>query len=121
MVIGSRYMKGGATEGWEPWRRGLSVGGNIYCQLVTGMPMHDVTGGFNAIRASALRAIDLAQLDSSGYAFQMELKHLLWKQGHRIAEVPIVFKSRREGESKLSGHIITEGIVAPWRMKWRHG
>jgi len=119
VVIGSRYTRGGATEGWEPWRKALSTGGNLYCRVVTGMPVNDATGGFNMISVPLLRRVNLASLDSSGYAFQMELKYLLWRSGATIVEAPIVFKNRREGESKISNHIITEGIVAPWKMRFK--
>ncbi len=119
VVTGSRYVRGGGTEGWEPWRMLLSRWGNRYCGLITGMPVHDATAGFNLIRAQALQHIDLDTLASSGYAFQMELKYLLWKSGARMAEVPIIFKNRREGESKLSNHIIAEGLLAPWKMRFK--
>ena len=116
VVTGSRYINGGGTEGWELWRRMLSIGGNWYCRIITGMPINDATAGFNLIRTELLRHVPLQKLDSSGYAFQMELKHLLWKHGARCVEVPIIFRQRRGGESKLSGHIIREGITAPWKL-----
>lgn len=119
VVTGSRYVRGGGTEGWERWRMLLSRFGNRYCGLVTGMPIADATAGFNMLRTDMLRRIDLGALDSSGYAFQMELKYLLWKAGARHAEVPIIFKKRREGESKLSNHIIAEGLLAPWKMRFK--
>ncbi len=120
LVIGSRYIKGGATEGWEDWRRYLSSGGNLYSRLITGMPIHDTTSGFNVIATDALRRIDLEKLGSSGYAFQIELKYMLWKAGVIPLEIPILFKNRREGESKISNHIIAEGLIAPWKLKLRH-
>jgi len=79
VVVGSRYVRGGATEGWESWRKLLSSGGNLYCRFIANMPINDATGGFNLISAPLLRRIDLSTLDSSGYAFQMELKYLLWR------------------------------------------
>jgi dolichol-phosphate mannosyltransferase len=117
LVIGSRYIRGGSTEGWEPWRKALSNYGNLYCHVVTGMNIHDATGGFNCISASALRSINFDSLDLSGYAFQMQLKYAFWKKGFKITEIPIVFKNRREGESKISNHIILEGILAPWKLR----
>jgi dolichol-phosphate mannosyltransferase len=119
-VIGSRYVAGGKTEGWEPWRMLLSGFGNKYCRSITRMPVNDATAGFNLIDAKLLRSSDLSALDSSGYAFQMELKYLLWLNGARFAEVPIIFRNRKEGESKLSNHIIAEGILAPWKMIFKH-
>lgn len=116
LVIGSRYIKGGRTEGWELWRRLLSRFGNFYCRLVTRMPVSDYTSGFNAINIKYLRKIDLNKIDNSGYAFLIELKYFLWKSGAKLKEVPIVFKNRAGGESKISNHIIGEGIIAPWKM-----
>ena len=116
VVIGSRYVKQGGTQGWEWWRMMLSRYGNRYCRLVTRMPVSDCTGGFNIIRADILRTIDFSAFDLSGYAFIMELKYRLHLAGARFAEVPIVFKNRFEGESKISSHIISEGIIAPWKM-----
>ena len=120
MVIGSRYVAGGATEGWEGWRKKLSAGGNMYTRTITRMPIKDLTAGFNLISTEALRNIDLERIDSSGYAFQIELKYILWKSGAKITEMPIHFKQRREGESKLSGHIISEGLLAPWKLILRN-
>jgi dolichol-phosphate mannosyltransferase len=117
VVIGSRYVKGGKTTGWELWRRTLSVGGNWYCRIITGMPIRDCTGGFNAISASALRRIDLNALDLSGYAFIMDLKYALYSSGAIFTEIPIVFANRTKGDSKISNHIIREGIIAPWKIR----
>ncbi|MFA6459154.1 MAG: polyprenol monophosphomannose synthase [Candidatus Paceibacterota bacterium] len=116
VVIGSRYIKGGFTTGWELWRRALSRGGNIYCRSITRMPIMDCTGGFNIMRASILRKIDFDRLHLSGYAFVMELKHTLYRAGAKFAEYPIVFANRKEGESKMSSHIIREGVLAPWKL-----
>ncbi|MFH1401651.1 MAG: glycosyltransferase [Parcubacteria group bacterium] len=116
VVIGSRYINGGKTEGWELWRRILSRGANFYCQLVTHLPIFDYTSGFNVINTNFLRKIDFSKINISGYAFLIELKYLLWKEGASLKEVPIVLKNRFGGESKFSGHIINEGILAPWKM-----
>lgn len=117
-VIGSRYTAHGGVSGWELWRRILSKAGNRYVRAVTGMPFRDCTSGFNLIRTDLLRRLDLTGIGSSGYAFLMELKHLMWRSGARIEEVPIIFLNRAGGESKLSGHIVTEGIRAPWRVRF---
>lgn len=116
VVTGSRYIKGGATQGWELWRRVLSFLGNFYCRNITGIPVMDCTAGFNVINADLMRKIDFSKMDMSGYAFIMELKYLLYKAGGSFFEVPIVFNNRIGGESKMSGHIISEGILAPWKM-----
>lgn len=117
LVIGSRYVAGGGTEGWELWRKILSRGGSLYARAITGMPVYDATGGFNAMRAAFLRGIDLDSIDVSGYAFQIEMKHAMYSAGARISELPILFINRKEGESKMSSHIIREGVLAPWKMR----
>jgi dolichol-phosphate mannosyltransferase len=117
VVVGSRYVRGGRTVGWEIWRRVLSYCANIYCRIITGLPVHDCTGGFNVISADLLRKIDFSKMDMSGYAFIMELKYHLYKAGGNFFEVPITFVNRVGGESKISGHIISEGILAPWKIK----
>jgi len=117
VVIGSRYIQGGKTEGWEFWRRVLSFFGNFYCRLITGMPIQDATSGFNVISAELLRKINFSKMDMSGYAFIMELKYLLYRAGGTFFEVPITFINRVGGESKISSHIISEGVLAPWKMR----
>jgi dolichol-phosphate mannosyltransferase len=117
VVIGSRYTKGGAVAGWELWRRLMSKAGNVYIRAITRMPFHDCTSGFVLIRTDLLRRIDLSGISSSGYAFLMELKFAMWRSRARMGEVPITFRNRAEGESKLSGHIVSEGIRAPWNVR----
>lgn len=119
VVIGSRYTKGGGTVGWEFWRRMLSYWGNFYCRTITRLPIKDCTTGYNVISAHLLRKIDFSKMDMSGYAFIMELKYLLHRAGGTFFEVPIIFVNRAEGESKISSHIISEGILAPWKMVLR--
>ena len=119
-VIGSRYVKGGCIAGWELWRKSLSFLGNIYCRIITQLSIKDCTGGFNLINANTLRKVDLDSMNSSGYAFLIELKFMLNKSGATFKEIPITFKSRVGGESKISSHIIKEGIIAPWRMMWKN-
>ena len=117
VVMGSRYTVGGRTEGWILWRRLLSKFGNIYARVITKMPIFDCTGGFNLIKTDILKKIDLSQIDVSGYAFLIELKYLLWRAGAQFKEIPIILKNRTHGESKLCGHIVHEGIVAPWKIR----
>jgi dolichol-phosphate mannosyltransferase len=119
VVIGSRYTSGGGVEGWEFWRRLLSAWANFYCRTITGMPVRDCTAGFMLARTAILRKLPQSAFSASGYAFLMELKYALWLAGGSFAEVPIVFRNRRSGESKLSGHIISEGVWAPWRLRFR--
>lgn len=119
VVVGSRYVKGGDTVGWELWRKLLSKYGNLYARFITGVPVRDLTAGFYFIKASALSKVDLSKMSSSGYAFQIEFKHLLYKSGAKFIEHPIIFRNRVGGESKISNHIINEGIVAPWKIRFK--
>lgn len=119
VVIGSRYIAGGSTEGWEKWRKILSKYGNRYARLIMGLPVYDCTAGFIAFRPSLLKKIDLSKIEMSGYAFLMEFKYLLWLAKARFKEIPVIFRNRINGESKISSHIISEGILAPWRVRMR--
>ncbi len=120
LVVGSRYVRGGGIENWEPWRYLLSRYGNFYARMVTGLPLRDLTAGFMCLRVSLLRSLDLNRLGASGYAFLMELKFCAVHKGHAsVAEVPIIFKVRRGGESKISSHIIREGLLAPWKLRFK--
>ncbi|MCR4311487.1 MAG: polyprenol monophosphomannose synthase [Candidatus Taylorbacteria bacterium] len=119
VVVGSRYVSGGGIAGWELWRKWLSYFGNLYCRILLRLPVLDATSGFYALRADVLRKLDFQSIDASGYAFQIEFKYLLHKQKARFKEFPIVFANRAGGESKMSGHIISEGIGAPWKMLWK--
>ena len=120
LVIGSRYIKGGGIAKWELWRKILSATGNFYVRTLLGRHIHDWTGGFNCLKADYLRKVDFNKIDLSGYAFIMGLKYFLVKAGANVREIPITFEARRGGESKLSHHIISEGIIAPWKIKMRN-
>ncbi len=117
VVIGSRYVKEGGTKGWDARRRVLSWGGNLYARTVSGVPVYDLTAGFVTFRGEILRRMPLGRISSSGYAYTIESKCHAWHLGARIKEIPIIFEERRAGASKLSGHIIREGIIAPWRVR----
>jgi dolichol-phosphate mannosyltransferase len=117
LVIGSRYTKGGGIENWERWRYALSRYGNLYARTLTGLPVRDLTAGFLCFRGDLLSRMNLDRVGASGYAFLMDLKyHAIRDAGARVKEVPIIFKSRREGESKISHHIIREGLKTPLRL-----
>ncbi len=116
VIIGSRYVKGGGIEGWEFWRKILSRFGNFYFRFITRLPIFDCSGGFNTYRIDTLRKINLEEIISSGYVFLVELKYYLWKKGCKFKETPIVFKSRREGESKINMNIILEGVFTPLKL-----
>lgn len=120
MVIGSRYCKGISVINWPLKRLLVSIGGNVYASLVTGMPFKDVTGGFKAWRASTLSAIDLSSIGADGYGFQIEMNYRAWKRGTRITEVPIIFTERREGHSKMSNQIVWEALWIVWRLRFSH-
>lgn len=111
LVLGSRYVPGGAIENWSRSRRLLSRAGCLYAQLVLRVPVRDLTGGFKCFRADALRTIDYASVRSTGYAFQIELTYRALRRGLRVVETPIVFRERREGHSKMSRRIAAEAIV----------
>lgn len=116
LVIGSRYVEGGALRDW-PWHRiALSRFANVYVRTITRLPIHDCTSGFRAWRADLLRRVPLDRILSDGYAFQVELVWEAHTRGSRIAEVPITFVERRLGESKLSGNVIVESMLLPWRL-----
>lgn len=119
MVLGSRYRDGKVTVvNWPMTRLMLSYGANMYARAVTGLRLGDATGGFKCFRRSVLEAIPLDQVRSNGYAFQIEMSFRAWVRGFRIAEIPIVFHDRTEGESKMSKRIIREAIWMVWRLRW---
>ena len=119
LVLGSRYRDGKVTVvNWPIARLLLSYGANIYARLVTGLPLFDATGGFKCFRRKVLEAIDLNDVRSNGYAFQIEMSFRAWRKGFRIVEIPIVFVDRTEGESKMSKRIVREAIWMVWRLRW---
>jgi dolichol-phosphate mannosyltransferase len=113
LVIGSRYVPGGAITEWGPVRRFISRGGSTYARAALGIDVRDLTGGFKVIRRGVLQAIDLDTISSRGYAFQVETTYRAIKAGFRVVEVPIVFRDRRVGTSKMSKAIVAEAM---WRV-----
>jgi dolichol-phosphate mannosyltransferase len=113
LVIGSRYVPGGGVTEWGPIRRFISRGGSAYARMVLDLPIRDLTGGFKCFRREVLEAIDLDTIEARGYAFQVETTFRAIKAGFRVVEIPIVFKDRRDGTSKMSGSIVAEAI---WRV-----
>ena len=118
LVIGSRYVPGGATPGWPFKRRLISRCGGIFIRTVTGMPLRDPTGGFKCWRADTLRTIDFATVASAGYSFQLEMNHRTWKAGLKIREIPITFTDRVAGYSKITAGIATESIKIALRLRF---
>lgn len=111
LVIGSRWIPGGAVVNWPLRREVLSRGANVYTRLALGVPVHDATGGFRAYRREVLEAIDYAAVVSEGYCFQIDLAWRSLRGGYRVVEVPITFAERERGESKMSGSIVREAFV----------
>lgn len=121
MVIGSRYVAGGGVGDWGPLRRSISRGGSAYARFVLGVSVRDLTGGFKLIQRHVLEAIDLGSIASRGYAFQVELTYRALQAGFEVTEVPITFRDRRVGQSKMSGSIVWEAAVGVPRMRRRAG
>jgi dolichol-phosphate mannosyltransferase len=104
-------VHGGGTRNWGLVRRVISWGGSFYARVLLGLSVHDLTGGFKCFRRGVLETIDLAAVDSKGYAFQIEMTYRAVRKGFRIAEVPITFADRTEGTSKMSRAIVVEAVV----------
>jgi dolichol-phosphate mannosyltransferase len=117
VVLGSRYINGVTVVNWPMSRLMLSYFANMYARWVTGLPVRDATGGFKCFRADALRKLDLDRISSGGYSFQIEVNYKLWKKGCRLKEIPIIFKDRIAGTSKMSGKIIKEALFLLVRLR----
>jgi dolichol-phosphate mannosyltransferase len=113
LVLGSRYVKGGGVENWALYRRALSRGGSLYARLILGIPVSDLTGGFKCFRRETLEGIHYKDTHADGYGFQIELTYRAAKAGFKIEEVPIVFRDRVEGTSKMTAKIALEAI---WKV-----
>jgi dolichol-phosphate mannosyltransferase len=113
VVLGSRYVAGGGVSDWGPLRRAVSRGGSAYARLVLGVGVRDLTGGFKCFRREVLEAIDLDQIGTRGYAFQVEVTYRAIRLGFKVVEVPIVFRERRVGSSKMDLKIVAEAV---WRL-----
>ncbi|HTN23375.1 MAG TPA: polyprenol monophosphomannose synthase [Solirubrobacteraceae bacterium] len=118
LVLGSRYVAGGGVSDWGRIRRLVSRGGSWYAQRVLGLPIRDLTGGFKCFRREVLEAIDLPTVRSRGYAFQVELTYRAARAGFRIVELPIVFRDRRLGHSKMSLRIAGEAALLVPRLRF---
>jgi dolichol-phosphate mannosyltransferase len=113
LVIGSRYVPGGGVTDWGPVRRFISRGGSAYARAVLGIEVRDLTGGFKCLRRRVLEGIDLDSITSLGYAFQVEVTYRAIQAGFQVVEIPIVFRDRTEGNSKMSNAIVAEAM---WRV-----
>jgi len=119
VVLGSRYRDGKiSVVNWPMSRLVLSYSANIYARAITGMRLGDATGGFRCFKREVLESIQLHEVQSNGYAFQIEMSFRAWKKKFKIVEIPIVFHDRTEGESKMSKGIVREAIFMVWRLRW---
>jgi len=113
LVLGSRWIPGGEVVNWPKSREYLSRGGNLYTRMALDVPLHDATGGYRVFRASTLRALELDNVASQGYCFQVDMARRCVRSGLRVTEVPITFVEREYGTSKMSGSIVREAL---WRV-----
>ena len=117
LILGSRYIQGGGITEWGIWRRLLSYAANLYARLLLSLPYRDLTGGFKCYSREALNSLGFDSLISEGYVFQIETTYRLHRKGYAIKEIPIVFKGRRKGKSKISRKICLEAI---WKVPLLH-
>ncbi len=113
LVLGSRYVPGGGVTQWGPVRRFVSRGGSAYARWLLGVPVRDLTGGFKCFNRRVLEAIDLEDVQADGYGFQIELTYKAIKAGFKVAEVPILFREREVGTSKMTSRIVLEAV---WKV-----
>lgn len=119
LIIGSRYLDGRVSIlNWPMARLLLSYFANVYSRWITGLKLWDATGGFKCYRRAVLEGVDLDQVHSNGYSFQIEMSFRAWRRKFRLKEIPIVFTDRAEGSSKMSRSIIWEAVWMVWRLRW---
>jgi len=117
LVIGSRYINGVRVANWPIKRLLLSYFANLYSRIITGMPVKDGTGGFKCFRRIVLESINLNNIRSNGYSFQIEMNFITWKKGFKVIEIPITFVDRVQGTSKMSKKIVREAIFMVWKLR----
>ena len=121
LVVGSRYSNGIRVINWPLNRLMLSLTAAKYVQIITGMRITDPTGGYKCFRRKTLQVLDLENVRSNGYSFQIEMTHKVWRQGLRVVEVPIIFTDRFQGRSKMSWNIVEEALMMVWRLWAQNG
>jgi dolichol-phosphate mannosyltransferase len=121
LVVGSRYADGIRVINWPLNRLMLSLTAAKYVQIITGLPITDPTGGYKCFRRKTLQMLDLENVRSNGYSFQIEMTHKVWRQGLKVAEVPIIFTDRFQGRSKMSSRIVEEALIMVWRLWAQNG
>jgi dolichol-phosphate mannosyltransferase len=119
VVLGSRYIPGGGIVNWPKRRRVLSRFANAYVRFITRLSVHDCTSGYRCWRRATLASLPLDRFTSDGYSFLVEMLYVAHTLGSRIAEVPITFVERRQGQSKMSGRVLFESALTPWRLVTR--
>lgn len=119
LALGTRYMAGGGTVNWPFHRRMISRGGTIFARTVLLLPYRDLTGGFKAWRSELLDAIRLREISTSGYGFQIETTWWAHRRGAKVVQIPIVFREREVGTSKMTGGIVREAMLLVLRLRWR--
>jgi dolichol-phosphate mannosyltransferase len=119
LVLGSRYINGVNVVNWPMRRLLLSYFANMYTRFITGLPVKDATGGYKCFRKEVLQAIDLDNIRSNGYAFQIEMTFKAWKKGFKVGEIPIIFIDRFQGTSKMSKKIVREAVTMVWKLRIR--
>ena len=119
LVVGSRYIEGVSVVNWPLRRLILSYGANIYTRLVTGLKVKDTTAGYTCYKVTSLSKINLDEIKSNGYSFQIEMKFKFYKKGFKIKEIPILFIDRRAGKSKMSRKVVFEAYFMVWKLKFR--
>jgi dolichol-phosphate mannosyltransferase len=117
VVLGSRYINGVNVINWPLRRLLLSSFANLYTRVITGLPVHDATGGYKCFKRNVLEAIDLNRVKSNGYAFQIEMTFKAWKKGFKVKEIPIIFVDRVKGKSKMSKKIVREAVTMVWKLR----
>lgn len=117
LVLGSRYIPGGGVTNWSVMRRIISYGGSLYSRIILGLPFKDLTGGYKCFRRELLENIDLDDVQSNGYSFQIELTYRAFLKSFTIREVPIIFEERAAGKSKMSRKIFREAIWMVWKLR----
>lgn len=118
LVIGSRYIQGVNVVNWPLKRLLLSIGASFYTRIITGMPLKDATSGFKCFRRKVIESIDLDNIHSNGYSFQIEMHFKTWKKKFRIKEMPIIFTDRIDGHSKMGKAIVREAVLMVWKLRF---
>lgn len=117
LVLGSRNIKGGGTRNWSLVRQFISKGGSLYARLILFSPYHDLTSGFKAFRREVLEALNLENIQSNGYSFQIEVTHRARQMGFKVKETPIIFEDRKVGTSKMNSRIVLEAMAVVWKIR----